>query len=89
MLLGLGGMIGGAAFTGIYVVAYLSFGVPSIIAGTFITTPGISITVCGYAALTAMAARPEQIAGKLIAVVLDSLCRTPSSRARRPADGTQ
>jgi hypothetical protein len=47
-----------------------------------------TITVCGYAALTAMAARPEQIADMLIAVVLDGLCRTPSSSARRPADGT-
>lgn len=40
----------------IYIVAYLSFGLPSIIAGAFITTAGIRATATVYAALTAAAA---------------------------------
>jgi MFS family permease len=40
-------------FAAVYVVAYLSFGVPSIVAGAFIATAGIQVTSAGYAALTA------------------------------------
>jgi MFS family permease len=45
-----------ATFAAIYVVAYLSFGVPSIIAGTFIAEVGIGKVATGYAALTALTA---------------------------------
>ena len=57
-------------FAAVYLVAYLSFGIPAILAGLLITPVGLTTTVAGYGAailITAAAGLLAQLRASLIA----------------------